>query len=272
MPSFFRLRILSATEARAGGDIIRDLRGEAIDGVLLRGVYDKIECDRICATLAAGDHGLMRTDFPAPFHSYFLGQNLNLAPPDLDPYFQAALPFHEGLARVFGDSEAPQTRIARSLSRLDGGRAYRAAPGPDDRHEHMFLTLRAQLRGGFIPQHFDDEQSERPSYRYVAPRVVSDLFSYVLAFSIADEGGALEVFNLRPGGARFRMDDGPQSAGRLNIEGVESVLFRLEPGDMIVFNSGRLLHRVTPVVGGTTRWTACSFMADGRDGDVLCWG
>jgi hypothetical protein len=41
---------------------------------------------------------------------------------------------------------------------------------------------------------------------------------------------------------------------------------------MITFNSGRYLHRVTPVIGATTHWTACSFMADSRPGDVLCWG
>jgi len=59
---------------------------------------------------------------------------------------------------------------------------------------------------------------------------------------------------------------------QLKVTGVESVQFRLEPGDMIVFNSGRLLHRVTPVIGAAKRWTACSFMSEGRDGDVLCWG
>ena len=29
----------------------------------------------------------------------------------------------------------------------------------------------------------------------------------------------------------------------------------------------------TPVIGATTRWTACSFMAESRSDDaVLCWG
>jgi alpha-ketoglutarate-dependent taurine dioxygenase len=57
------------------------------------------------------------------------------------------------------------------------------------------------------------------------------------------------------------------------LDAVESVSFRLDPGDMIIFNSGHYLHRVTPVVGSTVRWTACSFMAESKAGDrVYCWG
>jgi hypothetical protein len=42
---------------------------------------------------------------------------------------------------------------------------------------------------------------------------------------------------------------------------------------MIIVNSGRFLHRVTPVIGTTVRWTACSFMAESKAGDcVYCWG
>ena len=82
----------------------------------------------------------------------------------------------------------------------------------------------------------------------------------------------LEVFNLQHEGRPYRMVDA-DDASRLNLDGVESVAFRLEPGEMIIFNSGRYLHRVTPVVGKVTRWTACSFMAEARTpGRVYCWG
>ena len=49
--------------------------------------------------------------------------------------------------------------------------------------------------------------------------------------------------------------------------------FRLPPGAMIVLDSGRYLHRVTPVIGPHKRWTACSFMARSRARDATyCWG
>jgi hypothetical protein len=253
-------------------DAIRRLRREEIEGILVHDVYDRATCAAVCERLEEGRHGLVRTSFPEPFRAFFLGMNLNLAPADLTDYFQASPVFRERLAGLFAPAVDLETRVGGLLSTLDGGRRYVAAAGPRPGVEHMFTTLRAQRPGGFIPQHFDDEQDSRLSYRLITPHIVSDVFSFVIAFSQAQAGGELEVFNLRHGGRRFRMADGDSDAIHLDVEGVESVRFRLAPGEMIILNSGRYLHRVTPVVGAVTRWTACSFMADSRAGDVLCWG
>jgi hypothetical protein len=268
MTSFFRTVVVPAADAGQRTDAIRRLRREEFDGIILTDVYEPAACAAICAVLEDGRHGLVRTDFPAPFHAFFLGMNLNLTPPDLTAYFQAAPVFRARLAALF-DLE---TRVTGLLSVLDNGRRYIAAPGPSPEVDHMFTTLRAHQPGGFIPRHFDDEQEARDSYRLIVPHLVSDVFSFVLAFSRAEAGGELEVFNLRHNGRRFRMVDGDADARYLNVEGVESVRFHLAPGEMIIMNSGRYLHSVTPVVGATTRWTACSFMAESRTGDVLCWG
>jgi hypothetical protein len=270
MPSFFRTVVVPAADVGQHADAIRCLRREEFEGIVVTGVYDPAECAALCVALEEGRHGLVRTDFPAPFHAFFLGMNLNLTPPDLTGYFAAAPVFRERLAGLFSGVGDLEARVTELLSALDGGRRYRAAPGAGV--DHMFTTLRAHRPGGFIPRHFDDEQEARESYRLIVPELVSDVFSFVLAFSQAEAGGELEVFNLRHGGRRFRMVDGDSDARHLSVEGVESVKFRLAPGEMIVMNSGRYLHSVTPVVGTTTRWTACSFMAESRSGDVVCWG
>jgi hypothetical protein len=272
MPDFFRVVVIPAADAALRADAIRHLRREEFEGILLQGVYDADACAALCAALEDNRHGLVRTNFPAPFHAFFYGMNLNLTPPDLTAYFAAAPVFRMRLAALFtgmGDLEA---RITGLLSVLDAGRRYVAAPGPSSGLDHMFTTLRAHRPGGFIPQHFDDEHEARDSYRLIAPSLVSDVFSFVIAFSQAEAGGALEVFNLRHRGRRFRMVDGADDARHLSVAGVESVQFRLAPGEMMIFNSGRYLHRVTPVIGQATRWTACSFMAESRGGDVWCWG
>ncbi len=272
MSSFFRHIIIEAADAAHHADAIRRLRREEFEGIILRHVYDADECARLCARLETGQHGLIRTEFPAPFRAYFLGVNLNLAPADLTGYFEAAQIFRTRLERLFSGCIELETRVTGLLASLDAGRCYRAAPGPRPGADHMFTTLRAHLPGGFIPQHFDNEQASRESYRLIMPHINADLYSFVLAFSRAEAGGALEIFNLKHGGRRFRMVDGDENASHLNLDGVESVSFRLEPGDMIVFNSGRYLHRVTPVVGATTRWTACSFISESRAGEAWCWG
>ncbi|MGE0222140.1 MAG: 2OG-Fe(II) oxygenase [Acetobacteraceae bacterium] len=271
MPSsFFRMITLPAADAALWPRAIRRMRDGDYEGVLVQGVYTQDECARLCARLEAGDHGLVRMGFPAKMRSFFLGMNLNLTP-DLAAYFREAPRFRAGLQRLFDGSTDLETRVASLLSLLDGGRPYSAPPGPGE--DHMFTTLRGHRPEGFIPPHFDNEQAFRDSYRFITPLIGADLFSFVLAFSRAEAGGALEVFNLHHGGRRFRMADGPDDASHLDLDGVESVRFRLAPGDLILFNSGRLLHRVTPVIGSATRWTACSFMAESRTGDrVYCWG
>jgi hypothetical protein len=272
MPSFFRHLVVDQAAAIMPGDAIRRLRRGEFEGILVRRVYEAAECAAIVARLEAGAHRLPRSEFPALMRAYFLGVNLNLAPPDLGGYFRQAAGFRLALRELFAGGDL-EVRVSGLLARLDCGRPYRPAPGPEPGCDHMFTTLRAHLTGGFIPPHFDNEQAYRDSYRLITPQIGGDLFSFVLAFSQPDAGGELEIFNLQHGGRKFRMADGPDDASHLDLAGVESIRFRLQPGDLILFNSGRYLHRVTPVIGPTTRWTACSFMAENRDGDqVYCWG
>lgn len=271
--SFFRTRTIRAEDAARTPDAIRQMRAGAFEGLLVRDVYPPDACARVVERLEAGDHGLVRMGFPAAMRAFFLGVNLNLVGPDLSRYFQEAPHFHDRLRALFGDDTDLETRVTGLLSALDGGRPYGSAPGPEPADTHMFTTLRAHMTDGFIPPHFDNEQAHRDSYRHITARIGADLFSFVLAFSQPEDGGALEVFDLHHGGQTFRMVDGPLDASHLNLDGVPSARFRLAPGEMILFNSGRFLHRVTPVIGAATRWTACSFMAESRSGDrVLCWG
>ena len=273
MQPFFRSQTVAAEDVAQHGSAIRAMRTGEVDGVLVRGVYTEADCAGICHRLEAGQHDLVRADFPPEMGGHFLGMNLNLTHPALGDYFAEADLFREDLAELFSRTADLQARVTAILSALDDGRPYRAAPGPSPALEHMFTTLRAHTPGGFIPPHFDNEQGFRQSYRHIKPLIGADLFSFVLAFSRAESGGALEVFDRLHDGQPWRMADGEHDASRLALDGVERVSFRLPPGDMILFNSGRYLHHVTPVVGAATRWTACSFMAESLDGSaVYCWG
>ncbi len=113
----------------------------------------------------------------------------------------------------------------------------------------------------------------RPSYNHLATKIRPNIFSFVLAFSKASRGGALEFFNATADthASKFRNID--TGAPPPTVDGLEKVSIRLAAGDMIVLNSGGFLHQVTPVEGQNTRWTACSFMAESKSGGhVHCWG
>jgi hypothetical protein len=271
--SFFRTVTVAAAEADQSPHVLTQMRAQDIDAIIVKQVYDRATCDAISAHLEAGRHELLKTDFPAKFAAFFYGINLNLAHPDLREYFAESQRFRDGLSRLFPGELDLESRVTRLLSSLDMGCEYGAAPAPDPGSSYMFTTLRAHLPGGYIPPHFDDEQAERPSYRHLLSLVQKKLFSFVLAFSQGDEGGALEIFNIQPQQHGQRIAVGDRNAAKPDLDSVEKVSFRLDPGDMIIFNSGRNLHRVTPVVGAKIRWTACSFMAESRSpGRVYCWG
>ncbi len=273
MVSFFRSLVISAAEAGRHPDAIKRMRRDEFEGIVLRRLYEPAECEQLCERLEAGAHGLMRTDFPPAMRAFFLGMNLNLTAPDLVAYFRETPRFRGALRRLFVGLVDLQERLGGLMSALDGGRPYLAAPGPAPGLEHMFTTLRGHLSGGFIPPHFDNEQAYRQSYRLIMSQIGGDLFSFVLAFSSPEAGGELEIFNLQHEGRRFRMVDGDEDASHLDLDRVDSVRFRLQPGEMVMFNSGRYLHRVNPVIGRSTRWTACSFMSESRSGEqVYCWG
>ncbi len=271
--TFFRTVSFDASQAPQHADVLSRLRARAIDGVVVKRVIERELCDTICAELAAERHGLIKTEFPAKFAAFFYGANLNLAHPDLRDYFAATPGFRDGLARLAGGRLALEPRVTALLSSLDEGRPYSAPPGPTPGSQYMFTTIRAHLPGGYIPAHFDDEQAARPSYRLLTPMIRPRLFSFVIAFSKADSGGSLEVFNIHPEAPGQRIVDSNRNAVRADLDAAEKVAFTLDPGDLIVFNSGHHLHRVTPVIGATTRWTACSFMAERSDGfGVYGWG
>jgi hypothetical protein len=240
-------------------------RGD-LDGVLVKGVYRAWECEAACAALEAGRADLVRSEFPAQFNSSFYGVNLNLADPDLVGYFEEAERFRAGLQRLFPGDLNLERRTAGLMSALDGGRPYEAPPGPSPGQRYMFTTLRWHPAGGYIPPHFDDEQAKRRSYRFLRTLIATKLISFVLAFSQAEAGGELEIYNLAS-------DAGGHGAGKVDPASVESVRITLAPGHMIVFRSGRFLHRLTPVIGRRARWNACSFMAASQDQTrVYCWG
>ncbi len=249
------------------------MRTGAYDGILLRDVYSPAVCAALCLRLQDGMHDLPRTDFPPVMRAFFLGMNLNLAHPDLHAYFAAVPQFANELSRLFNGFDDLQPRLTSLFSALDGDRPYRAAPGLQPGLDHMFTTIRAHVPGGFIPPHFDNEQAHRGSYRLVNQSVNGDLFSFVLGLSVAQSGGALEIFNIRHDGKPWRMADQGLNADNIPLDDVERVGIRLAPGDLLLFNSSRYLHRVVPVGGTNIRWTVCSFMAEARDGQsVYCWG
>jgi hypothetical protein len=262
-----------AGDAARHPDAFERLRAGDLQAIIVHGVYPQAVLDQVVAQLERHDPPFLQTWFPEKFRSWFFGRNLNLSRPDLAGYFQEAATFHAQLDALFPASAGLARHVGAILAALDRDRPFVAAPGPGAGQHYMFTTLRAHAEGGYIPAHFDNEQTLRPTYRHLHSVVELHMTSFVLALTMADAGGALEVFDLRvePEQARVLSDD--RVTDKPDVSTLESVSFRLPPGSLILLDSGRYLHRLTPVLGPRKRWTACSFMALSRNHDATyCWG
>lgn len=269
---FLNVLECDADECAGYSDAFERLRSGALQAVVVHAVYPQAVLDDAVARLERHDPDFLQTWFPEKFRAWFYGRNINLASPTLAGYFEEAKRFQEQLAGLF-PAPGLALRVGALLAQLDNGRPFLAAPGPLAPQRYMFTTLRAHLEGGYIPPHFDNEQALRPSYRHLQGVVEAHMTSFVLALTQAESGGTLEVFDLKvdPRDARMISDD--SVASKPDVSALASVGFRLPGGAMIVLDSGRYLHRLTPVQGSRKRWTACSFMALSRGRDAMyCWG
>lgn len=270
---FLQVLDVDAAQAAAHAGAFDELRHGTLQAVVLHGVCTPAAARAALARLEAHDPPFLRTSFPAPFRSWFYGRNISLAHPQLEGYFEEAALFTAQLAELASGHGPLLPRLMTLLSALDNGRPFAAAPGPAAGLHYMPTTLRAHESGGFIPPHFDNEMRLRPSYRHLETLLDPAIQSFVLTLDPGEAGGALEIFDLRcdPEAARLHNDD--RGAPLPDLEQAASVSFRLPPGATVLVDSGRLLHRVTPVQGKRRRWTACSFMARERGRTITrVWG
>lgn len=268
---FLRVAELDAAQCAAHPDLFARLRAGGLQAILVHGVYPAPVLERVAGRLERNDPAFLQTWFPAKFRSWFYGRNLNLSAPGLPGYFAESADFHAKLEELF-PRPGLATHVGALLAAMDGGAPFVAAPGPRAGERYMFTTLRGHAEGGYLPPHVDNEQALRPAFDHLRTLVELHMTSFVLTLALPRGGGALEVFDysVAPEQARLLSDD---RAARPSLEGLASVAFRVPAGSLIVLDSGRLLHRLTPVQGPARRWTACSFMARARDASATyCWG
>ncbi|BFM15347.1 hypothetical protein R50073_15300 [Maricurvus nonylphenolicus] len=271
---FFQLAECNANFLdREAATLFDELREGRLQAVLVHDVYPRKLLPDLVEGLETHQPSFLKTRFPDAFNGWFYGRNLNLCEPQLEQYFDDARQFERDLELFLPGALNPAVRIADILARMDGGRPFRAPPGPDLGQRYMFTSLRGHAEGGYIPAHCDNEFVLRPSYQHLTSVCDPHIMSFVLGFNDCDGGGATEIYNyIQPPLGKALMSDDQRSI-KPDVDTLASVKIRVPSGSMLVFDSGRYLHRLEPVAGSTTRWTACSFMALNNDKSATyVWG
>lgn len=271
MGGFFRLVEFDVDDIAGHANVFEGIRRGDVHGMLVHGIFRQALLDRIVSRLQAHEPAFLKTWFPAEFNSWFYGRNLNLADPALTGYFDEASQFQQDLRALFPAGQGIEDYLADILGKLDSGRPFSAAPGPEINQSYMFTTLRCHEQGGYIPPHIDYEYVRRRSYQHLRGIIDPHICSFVLPLSVPESGGNLLIYE-RKVDANHVHD--PTSVDQdHDLSGLQAFTVPFRAGSLFVFDSGRFLHSVSPVQGPSPRWTACSFMALSRDhSSMYCWG
>jgi hypothetical protein len=183
--------------------------------------------------------------------------------PTLEAYMEAAT-WHQQ-APVFEAPFDPEAEITRALSMVSGGRPVEILSTPDGRRFAPF-TVRRLTEGKGIGLHHDLHTS-LAMFKDVAPGLdTSILVSYVVTLQGPEAGGELIVYNVAPD-----TPDAPKMPNgyQWDLAGVEerfdSAKVQTGAGDLFLFASARLLHRVAPTRGARARVTMGGFLALAND-------
>lgn len=193
----------------------------------------------------------------------------HLRGPSIDFYDASAAAFAENTRRIFGDAD-PVERASQLLSGLFGGRPA-GPPAFDDEKTWSPCNYRALDPGEQIYSHHDNHFGLEVYQRMPADLDRTTALSWFVTLQAPDAGGELVVYGL------WGSDPNPPMLPTrfLDTAALEARFHKhtcdLRDGDLVVFDAGRHVHRVTPVAGERARLTLGGFMTIAQDRSRLAF-
>jgi hypothetical protein len=260
--ALFHFAELDAADVAGYPSMIQDIYARNIDGIILRRVCTAATIRRVLERLQRGEPPVHRTDYNWGF---VFGRVLVSPYDDLPRYFTDAANFRAACQVLFAPDDTFETRIETLLSALCGGLPVGVPPGLDQT-TYTPATIRVLNAGNELKLHCGNQFSYRlPKMRHlVSIADLQDQLSYFMLLNQPEAGGELILYDLEWGDT----DDG-MLAGNRNIHDVieeyDSMVVPLHAGDMVLFDGGRIWHRVSEVQGMQPRITIGGFVCYAQD-------
>ncbi len=270
------IRVLELQAGEAGSGSLEDIYEGRCSGLVLRGVLPEALCAAAVERMGGADladewaspnkgmpGGELRVigEAATPTFTYLQGP-----PPEV--YRAGAVRHAEQMAKVFEEDPLPYVKAA--LRGLNAGRPA-APPRYDEALSWSPYTVRALDPGVQIYAHHDNHYHLKV-YGHMSRALRREtIMSWVLVLQRPESGGDLIAYGL------WGSDPNPPMLPTrfLDVEALEARFdrhaFDAGPGDLIIFDSGRHVHRVSPAEGSRPRVTMGGFMSLGVDGDVGFW-
>ena len=162
------------------------------------------------------------------------------------------------LTQVFEACDLSGT-LAACFSRVM--KVSQAEPAPLKNGGHSLpYNLRSLQTGQQIYAHHD-QHYRLPIFEHFAETVNRNhLYSWFVQLSCADAGGELIIYNIAGDDPNLPYLPTRFVDSAALDESCERCVVPLQPGDLVVFNSGRYVHRVTAVEDSTPRLTVGGFL------------
>jgi hypothetical protein len=265
----FARREVSVDRPEALAGAVDALRAREIDVVVVRGAFPASQAAAVCRALERPDPDLRWVPFPS-FEGLedpprLICRDLLTVPLDEAAYFEDAGRFRRLCERLFEGGPGFEARVEALFGAMSGGRPV-AIPRSDAGAPYTPATIRVLPPGHRIDLHCGLDFIRRARGAPVHALVDYHLqLSYFALLQAPASGGELVLYDL------------PWSLEVVasgEIEGVpvglaaafaDSEVVELGAGDLLLFNGGRIYHRVTEVGPGPRRITIGGFAALSKD-------
>ncbi len=264
---------------------IPQMLGEGLDGLVVEGAFPVANVRQAVSRLWESSADLVRCDVPnhslVPYEDadpqhvrnkpYLLGRDLIYSPPDLVDYLDSAARFRRGCARLFEGGPDFEAHIARILSILAGTLPVKVPRSPAG-ESYAHATVRVWPEGHEMGLHNGFEILNSCGFAPMRERIdVRGQLSYFVLLQKPASGGVLYLHDVR---ANELDPEGRERGAPVGLIAAlrPSEAVTLEPGDLIVFDAGRVYHRVSKVGAGPRRVTIGGFLAMSQDHEqILYW-
>ena len=281
----FDIQSCSIDELPSFRGAIDDMLGDGLDGLIVRGAFPAGVAARAVDRLAGPDEDLVRCEVPVrdliyrareddvlrANPPYLVCRDLISSPLDQVDYFDSARRFRRGCRRLFDGGPDFQERVEAVLAVLGGGRPVDVPRGPAGQ-PYAHATVRIWPTGHAIGTHCGLEILTVPGFAPLQDMIdVSGQLSYFSLLQAPASGGVLALHDVRVAD----LDDQRRVLG-VPMELVAalrpSTPIHLDPGDLLVFDGGRIFHRVGEIGPGPNRVTIGGFVALDRGRQrVMYW-
>jgi hapalindole-type alkaloid chlorinase len=277
--SLFELRDLRPADLGACAGTLDDIIAARIAGVVVRGLYPPASMAMVNRRIEEGEADDVLFASEASIHSgayrqadHYYGLNLvNLQHCSVGwpGYLDYARRFRLRCASLFRALPDFEAVLARTFGSLDGQRRI-AVPCSTDGVAYTPATIRVFPQGKEIRPHCGNRfMKVLADYAHLrALSDGSDQLSYFLVIRTAASGGQLVLYDCLWDTGHVGMIEDTVTAPLDVIAASRWQAVPVKPGDLVLFNGGRIYHSITRIESPDCRRTIGGFLSRSADGET----